>query len=222
MIMKKLLSSIGLIVLLGLWISDAGAADTEGIDAEGYIRAWVMLAPIPLPGEGSAGQLLLMEQVKGEAAMKPKAGDKISVNDTELTWKNITTSAKFFDLNAILDSQNDRVTGYMVTYVECEKEIPEVTMSVGSNDQGRIYFNGVDIYAFVDARPLELDADKGRVTLKKGLNVIIFKVINELNSWQGSMRLTDKAGGPLKGLQDQVGALSVRVDGVNSGQAAPP
>jgi hypothetical protein len=72
---------------------------------------------------------------------------------------------------------------------------------VASNDQGRIYFNGVDIYAFTEARPLMLDADKGRVTLKKGLNVIIFKITNEQNAWQGAMRLMDKSGAPLKNIR---------------------
>jgi hypothetical protein len=72
---------------------------------------------------------------------------------------------------------------------------------VASNDQGRIYFNGVDIYAFTEARPLMLDADKGRVTLKKGVNVMVFKVTNEQNSWQGAMRFLDKAGAPVKDLK---------------------
>ena len=78
---------------------------------------------------------------------------------------------------------------------------PDVTVAVGSNDQGRIYFNGVDIYAFTEARPLMLDADKGRITLKKGVNVIVFKITNEQNSWQGAMRLMDKAGTPLKNVK---------------------
>ena len=110
-------------------------------------------------------------------------------------------STNYFDFNAILKSQNDHAAGFMVTYVECDKEMPDVTMAVGSNDQGRIYFNGVDIYAFTEARPLMLDADKGRVTLKKGVNVIVFKITNEQNSWQGAMRLLDKAGAPLKNLK---------------------
>ena len=157
-----------------------------------------MLAPITLPEEGSCADWLLKEQIKDEAALKPKHGDKLRINGKELTWKNITASTNYFDFNAILNSLNDRAVGYMVTYVECEQDTPNVMMSVGSNDQGRIYFNGVDIYAVTDARPLMLDADKGRVTLKKGVNVIIFKIINESNSWQGSMRLTDMAGAPLK------------------------
>ena len=46
-----------------------------------------------------------------------------------------------------------------------------------------------------------LDADKGKVPLKKSVNVVVFKVINEQNSWQGAMRLLDKAGAPLKDLK---------------------
>jgi hypothetical protein len=89
----------------------------------------------------------------------------------------------------------------MVTYIECEKETPDVILAVASNDQGRIYFNGVDIYAVTEARQLILDADKGKVTLKKGINVIVFKVTNEQNSWQGAMRLLDKTGAPVKDLK---------------------
>ena len=198
MIMKKLFSTIASVALLGLSVSNATAADTSSLDPAGYIRDWVMLAPIALPEGAPSGDLLLREQVKDEASLKPQAGDTIKINGKELTWKNITASTNYFDFNAILNSLNDRAVGYMVTYVECEQDMPNVMMSVGSNDQGRIYFNGVDIYAVTDARPLMLDADKGRVTLKKGVNVIIFKIINESNSWQGSMRLTDMAGASLK------------------------
>ncbi|HIL70939.1 MAG TPA: hypothetical protein EYG38_13970 [Verrucomicrobia bacterium] len=199
--MKILFSTIGSITFIVLWTSTASAADTSSLDSDGYIRDWVMLAPITLPERGSAGGLLLREQVKDEASLEPKAGDTIKINNKALTWKKITASTNYFDFNAIMDSQNDRAAGYMVTYIECEQDIPDVMMSVGSNDQGRIYFNGVDIYAFTEARPLEIDADKGKVTLKKGLNVIIFKIINEQNSWQGSMRITDMAGAPLKGIK---------------------
>lgn len=201
MIMKKLISTIGSLAILALSASTSSAAEITGIDSEGYIRDWIMLAPIVLPEGAPTGTFLLREQVKDEASLKPKAGDMIKIGNKELTWKHITTSTKYFDFNAILDSLNDRAAGYMVTYIECEKDIPDVMMSVGSNDQGRIYFNGTDIYAFTDARPLEIDADKGKVTLKKGLNVIVFKIINETNSWQGSMRLTDLSGAPLKGLK---------------------
>lgn len=198
MTMKILFSIIELLLLSEPSISKAVAADSSSLDADGYIRDWVMLAPIALPGGESASDLLLRDQVQAEAKLKPKDGDKITVGGKELIWRNVTAPTNFFDFNAVLKTQNDHVAGFIVTYVECDQDIPNVTMAVASNDEGRIYFNGVDIYAFTEARPLLLDADKGRVTLKKGLNVIVFKILNEQNSWQGAMRLLDKAGAPLK------------------------
>jgi hypothetical protein len=177
------------------------ALEAATLDSEGYIRDWVMLAPIALPAGGNAADLILKEQVRNEAGLKPKEGDKVTINNKELTWRNISAATNYFDFNAILKTQNDHAAGFMVTYIECDREIPGVIMAVGSNDEGRIYFNGIDIYAFTEARPLLLDADKGRVTLKKGVNVIVFKIINEQNSWQGAMRLLDKSGAPVKDLK---------------------
>ena len=148
-----------------------------------------MLAPISLPQGESGSEAIFKEQIKDEAALRPKAGDKIKVAGKELTWQNITAPTNYFDFTAIVKSLNDREAGYAVTYIECETEKRDVIMAVGSNDEGRIYFNGVDIYVFGEPRTLTLDADKGKVTLKKGINVIVFKVINEQGNWQGAMRL---------------------------------
>ncbi|HTI70472.1 MAG TPA: hypothetical protein VMF06_10935 [Candidatus Limnocylindria bacterium] len=199
--MKKLFCLLGLVALIEGSMAKAGAADILTLDPEGYVRDWVMLAPIALPSSDTASDLLLREQIKTEATVKPKAGDRVTVNGKELVWRNVTAPTNFFDFNAVLKTQNDHAAGFIVTYVECDQDIPDVTMAVASNDEGRIYFNGVDIYAFTEARPLLLDADKGRVTLKKGVNVIVFKILNEQNSWQGAMRLLDKAGTPLKNVK---------------------
>jgi hypothetical protein len=191
--------SVGL--LLCLIPSKTSAADTFKPDAAGYIRDWLMLAPIALPEEGACADLILQNQLKNEAAIKPKAGDKVKTNGKELTWKNISASTNYFDFNALLKTENDRAAGFMVTYIECDKEMSDVTMTVASNDQGRIYLNGTDIYAFTEARTLELDADKGTVTLNKGLNVVVFKIINEQGNWQGAMRFLGKADAPVKDLR---------------------
>jgi len=199
--MKKLFAALGAIALWGMLMSNGGAANALRPDAEGYIRHWVMLAPVALRDGETCAEALLKEQIKDEAALRPKAGDKVKIGTKELIWQNITASTNYFDFNEVLKSINDHAAGYMVTYIECEKEMPDVIVAVASNDQGRIYFNGLDIYAFTEPRPLMLDADKGRVTLKKGTNVIVFKVTNEQNSWQGAMRFLDKAGAPVKDLK---------------------
>ena len=202
--MKKVIAAIGLAGFFGLLTAKAGAADAFAPDANGYIRHWVMLAPIALPEGESCADATLKEQIKDESALQPKAGDKVTVNGKELAWQNITAATNYFDFNAVLKRITDHAAGYMVTYIECDVERPGTILTVGSNDQSRIYFNGVDIYAVTEARPLALDSDKGRVTLKKGVNVIVFKVINEQNSWQGSMRVTDKTGAPLKDVKIKV------------------
>jgi hypothetical protein len=199
--MRILLGSITTVALLALSIVRVGAADSLRPDAEGYIRNWIMLAPIGLPEGDTCAEALLKEQIPNESALRPKAGDTVKVRGKELAWRNVTASTNYFDFNETLKSINDHVAGYMATYIECDKDTPDVILAVASNDQGRIYFNGVDIYAFTEARPLMLDVDKGRVTLKKGVNVMIFKVTNEQNSWQGAMRLLDKTGAPLKDLK---------------------
>ena len=197
--MRTWFAFIGFVI--GLALFPAHAATALRPDAEGYIRHWVMLAPVVIRDGETCAEALLKEQIPNEAALRPKAGDKVKVAGKELVWQNVTAATHYFDFNETLKSINDHVAGYMVTYVECDQEMRDVIIAVASNDQGRIYFNGVDIYAFTEARPLMLDADKGRVTLKKGVNTFVFKVTNEQNSWQGAMRLLDKAGTPLKNVR---------------------
>jgi hypothetical protein len=198
--MRKLLAPILLIAFSACLIS-ARAAGTLKPDSQGYIRNWLMLAPIVFPEGRGGAELIYRDQIKNEAALRPKAGDTITINRKELTWTAITASTNYFDFNSILKSANDRAMGYMVTYIECDQEMPGVIMALGSNDEGRLYLNGVDIYVFAEPRTLELDADKGRVTLKKGTNVVVFKIFNEQSNWQGSMRFLDKSGTPLTKLK---------------------
>ena len=198
---RTLFAALGSIALLGRLLSQADAAEALRPDADGYIRHWVMLAPITIPERESCADALLEEQIKGEATLRPRAGDKIRIGGKELTWRNITAPTNYFDFNAILNSAADHVAGFMVTYIECDQAMTNVTMTLGSNDQGRLYLNGTDIYAFTEARTLELDADKGKVTLNQGVNVVVFKIINEQGNWQGAMRFLDKTGAPLKDLK---------------------
>ncbi|HET6406848.1 MAG TPA: hypothetical protein VFG14_03120 [Chthoniobacteraceae bacterium] len=196
--MRKLISLASIALS---FFTTASANDSFTLDSQGYIRHWLMLAPIPLPDEEPGSEAIYKQQVRGEAALRPRAGDTVKVGVNELRWQNIIATTNFFDFNAVLKTVNDRAAGYMVTYVECERDRPDVIMAVASNDEGRIYFNGADIYLFNEPRPLMLDADKGKVTLKKGINVIIFKVINEQNAWQGAIRLLEKEGTPLKDIK---------------------
>jgi len=195
--MKKLFV-LGFFCLLLSRVSPATALEP---DSNGYIRHWLLLAPIALAEGETGSEAIFKEQIKDEAALRPKAGDKVQIGGKELTWQAITAATNYFDFTEFVKVDGEKEAGYAVTYIECDAEKPDVIMAVASNDEGRIYFNGVDIYIWGDPRTLTLDADKGKVTLKKGINVIVFKIINEQGNWQGAMRFLDKSGAPLKGLK---------------------
>ena len=166
-------------------------------DAEGFVRNWLMLAPIPL-GESAAADVIGQDTIDKESALKPKEGDKIKVKDKEFVWKKIQSKDFNFDFNELLDQSYENVVGYMVTYLVCDKELTGLTLLIGSNDEGRVYLNGKEVFKSTDGRTLEKDSDKvEKVTLNKGVNTIVFKVVNETNNWQGCLRFTNKDGKPV-------------------------
>ena len=76
-------------------------------------------------------------------------------------------------------------------------------MTVRSYPSGAlIYLNGQEIYRFSAPREYEPDEDMvANVELKAGLNVLVFKVVNETKDWQGAVRFTDAAGRPVRGIK---------------------
>ena len=91
MTMKHLvtLASFAVSLLLAPGIS---ANDSYSLDSEGYIRHWLMLAPIPLEGDESGSEAIYKRQIRGEATLRPKAGETVKVGGRELTWQSITAS----------------------------------------------------------------------------------------------------------------------------------
>src|SRR5687768_8704597 len=105
--MRKLAAILSVAVSL-LLISKTHAAESLKPDSQGYIRHWLMLAPIVFP-EGRAGtDLIYDDQVKNEEALQPKAGDKLTIYGKELSWTVITASTNYFDFNATLKNVHDR------------------------------------------------------------------------------------------------------------------
>jgi hypothetical protein len=60
---------IGSAIGLALLPAHAAAADGLRPDSEGYIRHWVMLAPVALRDGETCAEALLKDQIKDEAAL---------------------------------------------------------------------------------------------------------------------------------------------------------
>ncbi len=170
------------------------APDTFSPDNEGFIRNWLVLAPIPID-EGSGSTEIDKELVKGEAKLAPKEGDAVKVDGKDLPWKAHKTEDFYIDfLKSFGAQRGEDACAYAVAYVLADEEM-KVKLSVGSNDQCKAFLNGKEVIKFTDTRTLEKDTDSAAVTLVKGQNVLVFKVINEKNNWQGCARFMHEGSG---------------------------
>lgn len=186
------------IALLVSWFVSA-PAQTANPDAEGFIRNWLVLAPIAIDGESGATEIE-REFLKGEATLKPKPGDKVGFAGGQGTWTAHQTSDYFIDfLQAFGASRGEYAAAYAVAYVIAEEDM-SVTLALSTNDQGKAWLNGKPVFTFSETRTLDKDTDKIPVSLVKGQNVLLLKVINEVNNWQGCARFL-KDGVPVKNLK---------------------
>jgi len=210
--MRKTLALVAcaLMAMLLLQTSISRAADYAP-DDEGYIRHWLMLAPIKLEQENNGAEEIDKQQIKDESKLQPKEGDKTKVGEAELTWKAIKAAEAFFDVNEILGSPTENSAGYVVAYVVLPAEKKDVQLLMGSNDQGKVYLNGKEAVKYDSTRSFDKDTDKAEgLTLNKGVNTIVFKVINENNNWQGSVRFTTKEGTAIKDYKIQLAPTAAK------------
>ncbi len=181
--MKTFLS----VALFSLILLPVSAQGTFSPDAEGFIRNWLVLAPIAIDGESGATEID-KDFLGGEAAAKPKAEDKVAIGGKVAVWKSHQTADYFIDfLKSFGQERGEYVAGYAVAYVVADEPM-NVTLALSTNDQGRAWLNGKPVFRFADTRTLDKDTDRTEVALAKGQNVLMLKVINEVNNWQGCAR----------------------------------
>ncbi len=191
---KHLVSSLIFAAALAL----PAVAQNGKPDAEGFIRDWLVLAPHSI-GDNSGGDEIDKKQLADEAMPAAKDATSAKVGGKELMWEKHSAKAFYIDFKEMHPSQSERVCAWAVAYIVAAEEKSGLTLKMNSNDQGKVYLNGKEVVKFTDTRTLEKDAEDtaANVTLKKGVNVLVLKVINEENNWQGSVRFLDKAGKPL-------------------------
>lgn len=177
--------------------------DPSRMDDEGFIRYWLVLAPLPAEKEHAGGAEVLAERLKGEAFLRPRAEQKVSYKGKELAWKRYKTPEFFIDFKKFVDGQkSENVLGYAVAYVYCDESLYNLKVLAGSNDQCRVYVNGQSVLLHEKGRTLERDQSIANgIHLKKGENTVILKVANDGGNWQGCLRFMDKNGTPIRHLQ---------------------
>lgn len=170
-------------------------------DAEGFIRDWLVLAPLSI-GASSGADAIDQQQFATEAQPGAKEGAKQKAGDKELEWRKIATKQFYIDFREMHPNQGEQVVGWAVAYIVSPDDKSGLTLRMNSNDQGKVYLNGEEVIKFTEARALEKEMEDSatNITLKKGTNVLVLKVVNEENNWQGSVRFMTKTGRPVTDL----------------------
>ncbi|WP_439624682.1 protein kinase domain-containing protein [Gemmata sp.] len=176
----------------------------QGIDADGYVRTWLVLAPVPHPNGVGIAQAVDRPFLKDEGKLEPVEGAKVKVEGRDLMWERVRADTYYFDL-AGADGSTNNCTAYAVAYVAAPGEVKDVHVRIGSDDGAKVYLNAKEVGKFTSDRGINRDQSTfGGVTLKKGVNVIVFKVCNGHGDWAGALRLTDASGTPIPNLKVQL------------------
>jgi hypothetical protein len=176
--------------------------EVPAIDEEGFIRHWLVLGPVPAAKEVSGLAEINKQQLRNEARVRPREGEKARAAGREFFWRAHRAPEYFIDFRKALEGRGEDAVAYAVCYVTAPSEVKGLRLTMGSNDQGRVYLNGAPLIQFDKSRVLAKDSEVANdVALRRGENLLVFKVVNEKNNWQGCVRFTDRAGQPVRNLR---------------------
>ena len=186
------------------------AARTFKVDDEGFIRNFLVLAPIKLDArvsghdEASCRPMLDREYYPGQKAAMPREGDPATVDGVPLAWTALEAedfSADLTQVAADLGKDASHTASLGIVYVTSPKEIPDVTLAIGSDDDSAWRLNGQEIIRFYGGRAIGKDQSKSNPqTLRQGVNIVSFIVLNGDGPTAAAARFIGKDGNAIKDL----------------------
>jgi WD40 repeat protein len=174
--------------------------DTNWWKRLGGIQDWLVLAPIHLGQHEDLSDDLDLQQLKGEADVDPNAGEIAPVDGEELIWKQVPTSDCVLDLQKVTSPDEDHCLAYAVTHIYSDESRVGVRLLVGSDDLAKIYLNGKAIYEFRKRRAAIPADDEILIDLRKGKNVLVYKVIDDERDWGVSAQVVGQDYQPIPGV----------------------
>ncbi|HYG76516.1 MAG TPA: CotH kinase family protein [Planctomycetota bacterium] len=171
-------------------------AGGPGLPDDGFLRKYLFLGPVSVQGTPGA-QAIHKDLLGGEAGVKPAVGTKTKTTGGELAWKAFEAHDGMVDFHAASGKQADFSACYLAAYLVCEKDFKDLKLKMGSDDQGKVWINGKDVLKYEGDRGAAPDQDNAdNIVLNKGVNTLLFKVVNGAGGFQGILRFTHPDGTP--------------------------
>jgi hypothetical protein len=163
-----------------------------GQTADGCILAWMVSGPYKAEGKTAADLFDIVFEPE-------KAGSKAD-------WRPVGQAALnksgLVELHKIM--AGDERVAYLKTQLTSERD-QEALFEIGSDDGVKVWLNDKVVDANNAIRAFAPGADKVKVTLRSGVNRLLFKVTQGGGEWSACCRLRKPDGNPLDGVTVGVG-----------------
>jgi hypothetical protein len=181
------------------------ASAEKAPNEDGFIQRWLILEPIrnntPLT-DNAIKEAVKKEYFPSQLEMIPRDGEKVKVQDEDLTWHAVDTkeyNVNLYHFAAEHRAPSSYVLFWAVTIVDSPQEIHGVRLAIGSNAASTWWVNGQEAAAIYGDRQTVIDDGVSkRLTLRKGQNVIRCAVFNGGGATDFCARFLDAEEKPLK------------------------
>jgi WD40 repeat protein len=166
------------------------------------LRTWLTLDTLPLTTGQTAADGLEAEQIAKEAGLRPGVGDVIQVGDQKLEWQENQDADPVF--GRIFEGKYPRShrVAYGVCYLRADEQLSNLRLRLrGKDEQAKVYLNGQQVlYNLPDAGSPK-EQTSATITLARGTNVLVVKIVNKRRLWRWCLELTDRNGQPVTNVQ---------------------
>lgn len=161
-----------------------------------WLKSWLVCGAFPLQMQSDPSQMWnhlpgfdtdYLQRFGGETNLNVKIGDVVRFRQGSVKWKYVESQDSVINLVAQVSKAFP-----VCAYAYSEVESPDAglwMLSFGTNDGGKLWVNGEQMWDYPAQRGLKPDSDRVPVFLKKGKNSLLFKVEQHGNAWGFCARL---------------------------------
>lgn len=181
-------------------------------DNDGFIKRWHILEPINMDlftnaifNDSYLDSVFCNSNYTKLFATQPSDNQKIKYNNQNLVWHKTDSerfNVKLFRFSEMYSKKYYGVLYSAVTVINCDEDIENVRLAVGSNSASCWWLNDEKILLMQgDRRMVKDDCVSKSVTLKKGRNVLRGAVINGPGMSDFCVRFIDKNLNPVRNIR---------------------
>jgi hypothetical protein len=184
------------VVLFGNGTIFAQKLSPQPVISGQWIKSWLLCGPIPVKEPEDAvnswDHLVgfntdYLKKAGGEQNLQVKSGDVVKYTTGSARWKLYNSPDSIIDLDKTV-SNDAPVLAYAYTEIQSD-ENSVWFICLGTNDGGKLWVNGLNVWDYPQSRGFVPDDDMIPVVLKKGNNTLLLKIEERGNRWGFCVRL---------------------------------